>query len=317
MKTVKQYLASDFEAVTNLIKEHLDPNEVLVNEKSYELFIAGGKKIRPTFTLLVGKLGEDEKFSDVLRASASLELIHMSSLVHDDIIDNSELRRGKSTVYYEHGYLQAVNTGNYLLSTSLSLVSTIEHHGLHESFSKAIREIIDGELFQLDHQFNAHQTMDDYYRKIYRKTALLIELSIKMGAYASNVDQKTLDVLLDYGYHIGMSFQIVDDCLDFIGNEETLGKPKFSDLENGHYTLPVLILRDEDPDFRRQLESFDGGEAQLDGLIDALLHSDAIDQAIAVSNSHISKAMEAIEEIEEPIRAYLQEIAEKLSNRLN
>lgn len=317
MKTVKQYLASDFEAVTDLIKEHLDPNEVLVNEKSYELFIAGGKKIRPTFTLLVGKLGEEDKFPDVLRASASLELIHMSSLVHDDIIDNSELRRGKSTVYYEHGYLQAVNTGNYLLSTSLSLVSTIEHRGLHESFSKAIRDIIDGELFQLDHQFNAHQTMDDYYRKIYRKTALLIELSIKMGAYASNVDQKTLDALLDYGYHIGMSFQIVDDCLDFIGNEETLGKPKFSDMENGHYTLPVLILRDEDPDFRRHLESFDGGEVQLNHLIDALLDSNAIHKAIAVSNSHIQKAMEATEEIEEPIRTYLQEIAEKLSNRLN
>ncbi|WP_031544847.1 polyprenyl synthetase family protein [Salinicoccus luteus] len=317
MKTVKQYLSSDFEAVTSIIKEHLNPNEVLVNDKSYELFISGGKKIRPTFTLLVGKLGESDKFPDVLRASASLELIHMASLVHDDIIDNSELRRGRSTVYYEHGYLQAVNTGNYLLSTSLSLVSTIEHQALHAAFSKAIRDIIDGELFQLDHQFNAHQTMDDYYRKIYRKTALLIELSIKMGAYASNLDQRTLDALLDYGYHIGMSFQIVDDCLDFIGNEKTLGKPKFSDLENGHYTLPVLLLRDEDPLFRRRLEAFDGGAEQLDGLIEELLRSNAIDQAIAISNSHIRKALVAIEGIEEPIRKYLQEIAEKLSNRLN
>lgn len=317
MKTVKQYLASDFEAVTGIIKEHLNPNEVLVNDKSYELFISGGKKIRPTFTLLVGKLGESGKFPDVLKVSASLELIHMASLVHDDIIDNSELRRGRATVYYEHGYLQAINTGNYLLSTSLSLVSTIEHRALHESFSKAIRDIIDGELFQLDHQFNAHQTMDDYYRKIYRKTALLIELSIKMGAYASNVDQRTLDVLLDYGYHIGMSFQIIDDCLDFIGNEKTLGKPKFSDLENGHYTLPVLILRNEDPDFRRQLEAFDGEEEQLEELIEGLLRSDAIDQAISISNSHIREALAAIEGIEEPIRKYLQEIAEKLSNRLN
>ena len=317
MKTVKQYLSSDFEAVTSIIKEHLNPNEVLVNDKSYELFISGGKKIRPTFTLLVGKLGESDKFPDVLRASASLELIHMASLVHDDIIDNSELRRGRSTVYYEHGYLQAVNTGNYLLSTSLSLVSTIEHQALHAAFSKAIRDIIDGELFQLDHQFNAHQTMDDYYRKIYRKTALLIELSIKMGAYASNLDQRTLDALLDYGYHIGMSFQIVDDCLDFIGNEKTLGKPKFSDLENGHYTLPVLLLRDEDPLFRRRLEAFDGGAEQLDGLIEELLRSNAIDQAIAISNSHIRKALAAIEDIEEPTKKYLQEIAEKLSNRLN
>ncbi|MFC3418192.1 polyprenyl synthetase family protein [Salinicoccus hispanicus] len=317
MKTVKQYLASDFEAVGDIIKENLDPNEILVHSKSYELFRSGGKKIRPTFTLLVGRLGETGRYPDVLKASASLELIHMATLVHDDIIDNSRLRRGRSTVYYEHGYLQAINTGNYLLSTSLSIVSTIEHKALHEAFSQAIRDIVDGEIFQLDHQFNTYQTLDDYYTKIYRKTALLIELSIKMGAYAANVDQRILDGLLVYGYHIGMSFQIIDDCLDFIGNEKTLGKPKFSDLENGHYTLPVLMLRDEDPDFSNKLHAFDGSREKLDELIGDLLASDAIDRSIAISNTYIDKARAAIEDIDEPIRTYLMEIAEKLSNRLN
>ncbi|GAB3072147.1 polyprenyl synthetase family protein [Salinicoccus sesuvii] len=317
MKTAKQYLASDFEAVGEIIKENLDPNEILVNSKSYELFKSGGKKIRPTFTLLVGRLGDPEKYQDVLKASASLELIHMATLVHDDIIDNSRLRRGRSTVYYEHGYLQAINTGNYLLSTSLSIVSTIKHKALHEAFSKAIRDIVDGEIFQLDHQFDTHQTLDDYYTKIYRKTALLIELSIKMGAYASNVEQRILDALLIYGYHIGMSFQIIDDCLDFIGSEKSLGKPKFSDLQNGHYTLPVLMLRDESQNFSRKLNAFDGSREQLDELIEDILASDAIDRSIAISNVYIDKARSAIADIDEPIRGYLMEIAEKLSNRLN
>lgn len=317
MKTAKQYLASDFEAVGDIIRENLDPNEILVNAKSYELFKSGGKKIRPTFTLLVGRLGDPEKYPDVLKASASLELIHMATLVHDDIIDNSRLRRGRSTVYYEHGYLQAINTGNYLLSTSLSIISTIRHKALHEAFSQAIRDIVDGEMFQLDHQFNTYQTLDDYYTKIYRKTALLIELSIKMGAYAANVDQRILDTLLIYGYHIGMSFQIIDDCLDFIGSEKSLGKPKFSDLENGHYTLPVLMLRDENQNFRSKLHAFDGSQEQLDELIEDLLASDAIERSISISNMYIDKARSAIADIDEPIRTYLMEIAEKLSNRLN
>lgn len=310
-------MESDFEEVNKLIKDSLDPNGIIVNDSSYDLFQYGGKKIRPTFTLLVGKLGEKSAHHDVIRASASLELLHMASLVHDDIIDDSELRRGRDTVYYEHGYLQAVNTGNYLLSTSLELVSTIKHKKLHEAFSMAMKEIVSGELFQFDHQFNAEQSLDDYYQKIYRKTALLIELSIKMGAYASHVSDKELTALLKYGYHIGMSFQIIDDCLDFIGDEKNLGKPKFSDLENGHYTLPVLLMRDSDDVFKEKLAAFHDDRTILDSLIHNLLESDAIEKSIQISTRHIEDAKTSIREIEDPIRTYLLQIAEKLANRLN
>ncbi|KKK35588.1 hypothetical protein WN59_01800 [Salinicoccus sediminis] len=313
----KEFLASDFEEVKELIKESLDPNGIIVNDSSYELFQYGGKKIRPTFTLLVGRLGDRRLHDDVIRAGASLELIHMASLVHDDIIDDSKLRRGQDTVYYEHGYLQAVNTGNYLLSTSLELVSTIEHEKLHDAFSAAMKDIVSGELFQFDQQFNAEQTLDDYYKKIYRKTALLIELSIEMGAYAARVTDEELDSLLRYGYHIGMSFQIIDDCLDFTGDEKNLGKPKFSDLENGHYTLPVLLLRDSDPLFKEKLSAFREDRSIRDSLIGELLSSDAIRESIRISGGHIEEAKVAIKDIDEPIRTYLLQIAEKLANRLN
>ncbi|WP_017548936.1 polyprenyl synthetase family protein [Salinicoccus carnicancri] len=313
----KEFLASDFEEVNELIRESLDPNGIIVNDSSYELFQYGGKKIRPTFTLLVGRLGERHLHDDVIRAGASLELIHMASLVHDDIIDDSKLRRGQDTVFYEHGYLQAVNTGNYLLSTSLELVGTIEHEKLHDAFSAAMKDIVSGELFQFDQQFNAEQTLDDYYKKIYRKTALLIELSIEMGAYAARVKDEDLDALLKYGYHIGMSFQIIDDCLDFTGDEKNLGKPKFSDLENGHYTLPVLLLKDSDPLFKEKLSEFREDRSIRDSLIRQLLSSDAIPESIRISGGHIEEAKAAIKDIDEPIRTYLFQIAEKLANRLN
>src|SRR5699024_5601538 len=118
----REFLASDLEEVKELIRESLDPNGTIVNDSSYELFQYGAKKIRPTFTLLVGRLADRSLNDDVIRAGASLEPIDMASLVHADIIDDSTLRRGQNTVYYEHAYLQAVNTGNYLLSTSLELV---------------------------------------------------------------------------------------------------------------------------------------------------------------------------------------------------
>ncbi|WP_411841806.1 polyprenyl synthetase family protein [Salinicoccus sp. HZC-1] len=313
----KEFLASDFEEVNKLIKESLNPNGTIVNDSSYDLFVSGGKKIRPTFTLLVGKLGNSNNHRDVIKASASLELIHMASLVHDDIIDDSKLRRGQATVYYEHGYLQAVNTGTYLLSTSLELVSTINHKKLHEAFSLAVKDIVSGELFQFDHQFNAEQTLDDYYKKIYRKTALLIELSIKMGSYAAHVSDEELSGLLKYGYHIGMSFQIIDDCLDFIGDEKNLGKPKFSDLENGHYTLPVLLLRNADPAFKEKLKAFQADRTILGSLTQDLLNSDTIERSIQISTEHIENAKASISNINEPIRTYLIQIAEKLANRLN
>src|SRR5699024_10885074 len=135
----REFLASDLGEVKELIRESLDPNGTIVNDSSCELFQYGGKKICPTFTMLVVRLWNRSLHDYVISGGARLELIPMVSLVHDDIIDVSNLSRGQDTVYYEHGYLQAVNTGNYLLSTSLELVSTIEHEKLHDAFSAAMQ----------------------------------------------------------------------------------------------------------------------------------------------------------------------------------
>ncbi|MFD2829351.1 polyprenyl synthetase family protein [Corticicoccus populi] len=317
LMSLKKFLSPDFNKINKIIKHTLSPEGPVVNNESYELFKSGGKKIRPTFTLLAGKLGDPEKYQQVLNTSAALELIHMATLVHDDIIDDSNLRRGQSTVYYKHGYFQAVNTGNYLLANSIYLVSDIKHHEFHNTFSKAIESIVEGELIQFNQQFDALQTMEDYYRKIYRKTALLIEMSVKLGGYAGNVEQSVLDALIKYGYHIGMSFQIIDDCLDFIGDEKSLGKPKFSDLQNGHYTLPVLLLRDKDDVFKEKLMSYQHNPTLLQELTRRVLESSEIDNAVEISNNHIAEADNAIRNIEEPYRAYFLEISKKLKNRLN
>lgn len=314
---LRKFMSLELSHVKKIVKNELEPNGIVVNDQSFELFNSGGKKLRPLFTILAGKLGDESAYDDVLKTGASLELLHMASLVHDDIIDDSVLRRGKPTVYHNHGYFQAVNTGNYLLSSALQIVAKIDSSKFHETYSRGIREIVRGELIQFDSQFDAFQTLDAYYKKIYRKTALLIVLSIELGAYAGKVDEETISKLSTYGYHIGMSFQITDDCLDFTGSSKVLGKPRYADIKNGHYTLPVLLLRDQDPKFKAMLETYSTDKTNDSQLIDYLLETSAIDEALEISHEHIASAVEAIKDIEEPIREYLLEIADMLKNRRN
>lgn len=317
MKPLKKLMAGELSRVKKIVKAELKPNGTIVNDKSFQMFNSGGKKLRPMFTILAGKLGDQAYYEDVLKTSASLELLHMASLVHDDIIDDSALRRGKPTVFYEHGYFQGINTGNYLLSSALHIVSQIDNPKFHETYSTGIREIVRGELIQFDTQFDAKQTLDDYYTKIYRKTALLIVLSIELGGYAAKLSDELMEHLSTYGYHIGMSFQIIDDCLDFTGNTATLGKPNFADINNGHYTLPVLLLRDSDPHFKTMLENYSTDKTATTALIDYILNSDAVDRAMAISADHLDKAMAETEHIDPSMRAYFVEIAEMLKNRRN
>lgn len=316
-KNIRSYVKADLNDLEALIKIALQPDKSIVSNESFDLYITGGKKLRPILSILVGKLGATEHRSSILHTAASLELIHMASLVHDDIIDDSNLRRNRKTTYYKHGYFQAINTGNYLISSAIRLVSDIHDPKFHQSYSSMIKKIVAGELFQFDTQFDDSQTIDDYYEKIYKKTALLIMLSIELSAYAGHISDEKRKKLTDFGYNIGMSFQIIDDCLDYTATKKTLGKPSFSDLENGHYTLPVLLLRDKDSHFKEMLHVYSKDQSSKEELIEYLLNSDAIESSKRVSDEFLDKALINIEDIEEPIKRYLTEMVEKLRTRLN
>lgn len=317
IRPFKTYIKPDLKQIDNYIRNILQPGESIVNDESFNLYVTGGKKLRPSLALLVGKLGDKNKYDDLIKTAASLELIHMASLVHDDIIDDSKTRRKHKTTYYKHGYFQAVNTGNYLLSSAIEAVAHIEHQDFHDAYSEAMKKIVEGELFQFDTQFNDTQTIDDYYRKIYKKTTLLIVLSIKLGAYATNVNNELLEKLIQYGYNIGMSFQILDDCLDFTASEKVLGKPNFSDLKNGHYTLPVLLLRDEDCTFRSMLKEYSNTRKNSEKLSKYLLKTNAISHSKKISSRYLDEALQNIESIPSPVKDYLAELVEKLRDRLN
>jgi heptaprenyl diphosphate synthase len=226
--------------VEQLLHEAVKVNDSQLTGSAISLVEAGGKRIRPLFALICGQLGHTDP-GDVESIACALELIHMATLVHDDVIDNAVLRRGKPTVRTQFGNLAAMYTGDFLFARAIGLLSEIHNPPVHKEISKAMVRMCEGEIEQIRDFFNWDQTLRVYLRRIERKTALLISVSCSLGAMVANVNQSIVQALRRFGYLTGMAFQIIDDVLDFSGTEDVVGKPVGNDLRQGNLTLPTLL----------------------------------------------------------------------------
>ncbi|WP_239706304.1 MULTISPECIES: polyprenyl synthetase family protein [unclassified Mammaliicoccus] len=310
-------LNKEVKEVEKLLNSYINSEQSTVNEACQYLLSSGGKRIRPLFTLIASQFG-DSGSKDVRAVATTLELIHMASLVHDDVIDKSDKRRGKYTIAKKWDTQTAVLTGNYLLSQSLNVVSTIEHDKLHEQLAKGIIEVCRGELFQFEDQFVADQSITNYLRRIKRKTALLISLSTELGAYSARTSDETAQKLGKIGYYIGMSYQIIDDILDFTSTEKKLGKPVGSDLRNGHLTLPVLLRMKNCKQFKDKIQqlSIDSSDEVFNAVIQEVIESEELQKSKEVSNNYLKKAEKLISSLEnESGQKMLAEIIKKIGNR--
>jgi len=207
----------------------------------------GGKRIRPALALLSGKL-HDYNLDYLLPMGVAVELMHTATLVHDDAIDNSLIRRSKPTINSAWGEEKAVLLGDYLFARSGEFAADTQNLRVVRLFSQTLAIISTGELEQTFTAFNTEQSWQDYLRRISRKTASLFSLATESGAILSQAPEESIEILRDYGYNLGIAFQIVDDILDFIGTEEELGKPVGSDLAQGTLTLPAILLMEQYPD---------------------------------------------------------------------
>lgn len=274
-------LYSDMRSDLDLIEKELDiavnSSSDLLNEASLHLLHAGGKRIRPIFVLLAAKFGHYQ-IEQIKHIAVPLELIHMASLVHDDVIDDSEMRRGQLTVKAQWNNRVAMYTGDFIFARALEYITNIENPQVHRILSYTMVEICVGEIIQIEDKFKLDQRLQDYFRRIKRKTALLIASSCQLGAVASGADEKIANHLKRFGYYVGMSFQIIDDILDFTSSDKELGKPAGSDLIQGNITLPILFLKDS-PEFRPAIEHALSGnmtERERLALVKRIRESDAI-----------------------------------------
>ncbi|MFD1862627.1 heptaprenyl diphosphate synthase component II [Planococcus chinensis] len=308
-------LYSDIKPELDLIEQELeqavDSESPLLNDASLHLLQAGGKRIRPVFVLLAGKFGNYNV--DVMKQVAvPLELIHMASLVHDDVIDDSEIRRGKPTVKAEWNNSVAMYTGDFILARALEYITDIDSPRLHHVLSKTMIEVCRGEIIQIEDKYKLDQNLRDYLRRIKRKTALLISSSCELGAMVSGADEKTVRHLRKFGYYIGMSFQIIDDILDFTSSDEELGKPAGSDFLQGNITLPILCAR-SNPEIYRLLQTNlnkDLTDEERLRIVQTIRNSPAINEAKAISERYLSKALKELNELPKgPARKTMRNIA--------
>lgn len=282
----------DIAYIEKELERSVNSSSPIIQRASLHLLRAGGKRIRPIFVILASKFGT-YSLGDVAKVAVSLELVHMASLVHDDVIDDSDMRRGFETVKARWDNRIAMYTGDFIFSRALTSIGEIELPAVHELLAETMLEICKGEIIQIDHQRKTDQTIRDYLRRIKRKTAVLLSSSCELGALVSDADAEVVGKMRRFGYYAGMAFQIVDDILDITSTDEQLGKPAGSDLLNGHLTLPILYIKD-DPVFQPYMErSFNGTLTEVDRA-DMLLYirgTGAIEQAQQVSDLYLQKAL--------------------------
>lgn len=256
------------------------------------LLAAGGKRIRPTLVLLVGNMigGNSES---LVTLGAAVELLHTATLVHDDLIDGALLRRGSETLNARWSSAATVLTGDFLFARAARLASETDNTALMRLFANTLATIVNGELTQL---FSARGVInrENYYLRIYAKTASLFEMSTQAAAMVTSNDANAIETLQKFGYELGMAFQIVDDLLDFTGEQAAVGKPLGSDLMQGLVTLPAIYYTEMNPNHPdvRSLAAGGWGDAErMERLVQSIRGSDAIKMAMREAEQAVERAI--------------------------
>ncbi|WP_163537658.1 heptaprenyl diphosphate synthase component II [Gracilibacillus sp. YIM 98692] len=321
MKLAKSYafIKKDLNQIEATLEKTINADQPVMKEAALQLLKAGGKRLRPVFVLLAAQFG-DYQVEQIKKVASSLELIHMASLVHDDVIDNSDIRRGKPTVKASWDNQVAMLTGDYIFARALEQLSEIKNERAHQVLSETMIQLTVGEIEQIKDKYNLRQNLRTYLRRIRRKTALLISSSCQIGAIAANASRETEQALYRYGYNMGMSYQIIDDILDFTASEKQLGKPAGSDLMQGNITLPALYALEDDTikqDLTKvflELDQLD--EKALKPIIQRIAHSSAIDRARKVSDQYLQKAYDSLKVLpDQKAKHALEHIANYIGKR--
>ena len=281
------------------------------------LLSAGGKRIRPTLGLLVGNmLGAPEE--KLITLGASVELLHTATLVHDDLIDGALLRRGMPTLNARWSPAATVLTGDFLFARAAKLAAETDYLPLMKLFADTLATIVNGELTQM---FSARGVIerDNYYQRIYAKTASLFEMASLAATMVATEDEELRASMKTFGYEVGMAFQIVDDILDFTGEQSAVGKPIGSDLLNGLVTLPAIYFAEANSSDKDVVSLPMGGwkdTERVQRLVDDIRQSESIQQAMDEACQAVSRALEALEESPaSPEKEALEDLAKFIVDR--
>ena len=308
----------DIGKVDTRIRESLKSNQRVLNDAVNDLLSAGGKRLRPAMVLLAGRFGRYNE-NDLIPLAASIEIMHMATLVHDDIIDQSEMRRGRPTVRSRWDNETAVFTGDFLFTRAFDLITRTTSQKNMYYLSKTIKAICEGEVDQFESRYGEERSVKRYLKRVSRKTAMLFALSCQVGAAESGCKHDTVRYLRKFGLDFGMAFQITDDLLDFSGNQTEMGKPLCSDFTEGVYTLPVIYTL-LDPGYRDKMAYYIGKKDPDDGDIRAVgllvEESGGMARSRMLARRYLERCRGSLSALPDiPARDALRELTEELIER--
>ena len=301
IKSVREYLGPDWEAVREKIETSLLSDIALLNSTNSSILSNSGKQLRPLLALLLARACSDHRISEAtVRYAAAAELLHNATLLHDDVADNSAQRRGVPTIMSLMGPSVSVLVGDYWLVKAMELIlgSSEGDHQVIKIFSKTLSDLAEGEMLQLQKAQNGDTSEEDYLRIIYSKTASLFEAACVSAAISVNASEEFKKAAKDYAVALGIAFQIKDDILDYSGTE-SVGKPLGVDILEQKITMPLLGAMKNAPDEEPRMR------ALVKGIVDHLENRDEI-VAFVKSNSGLEYAVEQLDK-------YVSQAVEALS----
>ncbi|HGA2316553.1 TPA: polyprenyl synthetase family protein [Pseudomonas putida] len=296
-QTFYRAVAEDFSAVDEIIKKQLTSRVPLVSKIGDYITSAGGKRLRPLLVLLCGKaLGREG--ADLRLLAATIEFLHTATLLHDDVVDMSGMRRGRSTANALWGNAPSVLVGDFLYSRSFEMMVELGSMPVMQILSKATRVIAEGEVLQLSRVRDASTTEEVYMDVIRGKTAMLFEASTHSAAALAEASEEQREALRTFGDHLGVAFQLVDDLLDYEGDAEALGKNVGDDLAEGKPTLPLIYtMREGTPEqaalVRKAIQK--GGLEDLEQIREAVEASGALTYTAELARDYVKRAIQCLE----------------------
>jgi octaprenyl-diphosphate synthase len=296
LERIRAVIAGDMDAVDGVIRKRLASEVVLINQIAQYIVGAGGKRIRPALTLIVGNhFGAAKPACHEL--AAVIEFIHTATLLHDDVVDESSLRRGRNTANAEFGNAAAVLVGDFLYSRAFQMMVEVGSMPVMRTVADATNIIAEGEVLQLLNIRDPNTDEAAYLRVVRYKTAKLFEAACRVGAILGGASSADQDALGDYGVHLGTAFQLIDDVLDYSGDLHDTGKNVGDDLAEGKPTLPLIhVMQTGSAEQREAVRTAieNGGREHLAAVLTALAATGALDAARAAAHREADLATAAI-----------------------
>ncbi|XP_078428463.1 solanesyl-diphosphate synthase 2, chloroplastic-like [Wolffia australiana] len=296
MSSLLDVVGDDLKTLNKNLQSIIGAENPVLAAAAEQIFGAGGKRLRPALVFLVSRAtasltGLKDLTPEHRRLAEIVEMIHTASLVHDDVLDDSGMRRGKETIHQLYGTRVAVLAGDYMFAQSSWYLANLENIEVIKLISQVIKDFASGEIKQASTLFNCDIELDDYLLKSYYKTASLIAASAKSAAIFSGVSADICAEMFDFGRNLGLAFQIVDDVLDFTESAEQLGKPAGADLAKGNLTAPVIFALRRDPRLREMIDSEFCERGDLERAVEMVVACGGVEQARELA---LEKAMLAV-----------------------